>query len=95
MSIKLSKLKSASEMLKAIAHPIRIAVVDLLDENQKLTVTQIYETLNIEQAVASHHLNILKNKGILLSERSGKNCYYSLKHQRLSQIIECIDKCQS
>ncbi len=92
--IALNKLESASEMLKAIAHPTRIAIVGMLNDNKKLSVTEIHETLKIEQAVASHHLSILKNKGVLLSERSGKNCYYSLKHQRLSQIVECIDKCQ-
>ena len=94
MMIELQKLDAASEMLKAIAHPVRISIVAILDNNQKLNVTEIHEKLNIEQAVASHHLSILKNKDVLLSERSGKNCYYSLKHQRLSQIIECIDKCQ-
>jgi len=92
--IELNKLESASEMLKAIAHPIRIAIVGMLNDEKKLSVTEIHETLEIEQAVASHHLSILKNKGVLLSERSGKNCYYSLKFQRLSQIVACIDKCQ-
>ncbi|PJA09742.1 MAG: transcriptional regulator [Flavobacteriales bacterium CG_4_10_14_0_2_um_filter_32_8] len=95
MAIDLNKLESASEMLKAIAHPIRIAIVNLLDGNKKMSVTEIFQLLNIEQAVASHHLSILKNKGVLLSERKGKNCNYYLKHQRLSQIIACVDKCQS
>ncbi|MBL4668116.1 MAG: helix-turn-helix transcriptional regulator [Flavobacteriales bacterium] len=92
--VTLEKLETAAEMLKAIAHPIRIAIVGMLDNKKKLNVTQIHKTLKIEQAVASHHLSILKNKGVLLSERSGKNSYYSLKHQRLSQIVACIDKCQ-
>ncbi|MFB0925391.1 MAG: DNA-binding transcriptional ArsR family regulator [Urechidicola sp.] len=92
--IETNKLESAAEMLKAIAHPVRIAIVEMLSSDKQLNVTEIYESLKIEQAVASHHLSILKNKGVLLSERSGKNCIYSLKHQRLSQIIECIDKCQ-
>ena len=92
--IELSQLETASEMLKAIAHPIRVAIVGLLNDDKKLNVTEIYESLAIEQAVASHHLSILKNKGVLVVERVGKNCYYSLKHQRLSQIIECINKCQ-
>ena len=92
--ITLDKLESAAEMLKAIAHPTRIAIVCMLDDDKKLSVTEIHESLKIEQAVASHHLSILKNKGVLISERSGKNCYYSLKHQRLSQIVACIDKCQ-
>ncbi len=95
MTIDLNKLESASEMLKAIAHPIRISIVNLLEDDKKLSVTEIFQLLNIEQAVASHHLSILKNKGVLLSERKGKNCNYYLKHQRLSQIIACIDKCQN
>ena len=93
--IALEKLESASEMLKAIAHPIRIAIVDMLNENKKLNVTEIYEALEIEQAVASHHLSILKNKGVVISERYGKNCIYSLKFPRLSQIVSCIEKCQA
>jgi len=93
--IALDKLESASEMLKAIAHPIRIAIVGMLDDQKKLNVTEIYEALKIEQAVASHHLSILKNKGVLISEREGKNCYYSLKFTRLSQIVSCIEKCQA
>lgn len=93
--IELKKLENASEMLKAIAHPMRIAIVDMLADDKSLTVTEIHEALNIEQAVASHHLSILKNKGVLSCERCGKNSHYKLKHPRLSQIITCIDKCQN
>ncbi len=92
--IDIEKLETSSEMLKAIAHPVRIAIVKMLSSENQLNVTEIHESLKIEQAVASHHLSIMKNKGVLLSERSGKNCYYSLKHQQLSQIIACISKCQ-
>ncbi len=92
--IDLNKLETASEMLKAIAHPMRIAIVGMLSDDKSLTVTEIHEALSIEQAVASHHLSIMKNKGVLMSERNGKNSYYKLKHPRLSQIVSCIDKCQ-
>ena len=69
----------AAEMLKAMAHPMRINIVSFLGDNQKLTVTEIYERLGIEQAVTSHHLGILKSKGVLTSTRDGKNTYYFLK----------------
>ena len=92
--IELEKLEAASEMLKAIAHPIRIAIVGMLDDKKELCVTDIYETLKIEQAVASHHLSILKNKDVVISERCGKNCIYSLKYERLAQIVSCIEQCQ-
>lgn len=93
MSIDLSKLESASETLKAIAHPIRISIVGLLDDNKEMSVTEIYEALKIEQAVASHHLSILKNKDVLEVNRIGKNCIYKLKFPQLSQILTCIETC--
>jgi DNA-binding transcriptional ArsR family regulator len=91
--LQLEKLEIAASMLRAMAHPMRIAIVDLLTANKRLTVTEIYERLNIEQASASHHLNILKNKGLLESKREGKMIFYSLKHNRLTEIIECLDRC--
>lgn len=87
------KLEEAASKLRAIAHPMRIAIIGLLEEKPKMNVTEIYESLEIEQASASHHLNILKNKGVLASKRDGKNTYYSLKHASLTQIIDCINKC--
>lgn len=91
--LQIEKLEIAASMLRAMAHPMRIAIVDLLTSNKRLTVTEIYERLNIEQASASHHLNILKNKGLLDSKREGKMIFYSLKHNRLTEIIECLDRC--
>jgi len=91
--LDIDKLELAASKLRAIAHPMRIAIIDLLTVNQKLTVTQIYTRLNLEQASASHHLNILKNKGLLESKRDGKMIYYALKQIHLSEVIECIDRC--
>jgi len=72
------KLEAASSKLRAMAHPMRIAIIDLLKGEKRMSVTQIYERLNIEQATASHHLNVLKNKGLLISKREGKKINYSL-----------------
>ncbi|HDR90169.1 MAG TPA: transcriptional regulator [Bacteroidetes bacterium] len=87
------QLERAANMLKAIAHPMRIAILNYLEEGKKLTVTEIHELLNIEQSTTSHHLGILKDKGVLASQRDGKNTYYFLKHNNLSQIIECVSQC--
>ncbi len=91
--IDISKLEMAASKLRAIAHPMRIAIIDLLNTSQKLSVTEIYKKLNIEQASASHHLNILKNKGVLVSKREGKKIFYSLKSVTLTEIVECINRC--
>jgi DNA-binding transcriptional ArsR family regulator len=89
----IEKLPMAAEMLKAIAHPMRIAIVGYLEGGVKLTVTEIHEKLGIEQSTTSHHLGILKNKGVLSSKRNGKNTYYYLKHSELSDLLDCIEKC--
>ncbi|MCD4736628.1 MAG: metalloregulator ArsR/SmtB family transcription factor [Bacteroidales bacterium] len=91
--LDINKLEMAASKLRAIAHPMRIAIIDLLNERKKLSVTEIYSNLDIEQASASHHLNILKNKGVLNSKREGKKIFYSLRSVTLSEINDCINKC--
>ncbi len=87
------RLEEAASKMRAIAHPMRIAIISLLENKEQMNVTEIYETLKIEQASASHHLNILKTKGVLDSRRSGKNTFYFLKHEALSQMIDCLNRC--
>ena len=91
--IDADRLENAVNMLKAIAHPMRIAILGFLENGKKLTVTEIHELLGIEQSTTSHHLGILKDKGVLCSKRDGKNTYYYLKHDQLSGILECLSHC--
>ncbi len=90
-----AQLETAANMLKAIAHPMRIAILRFLEGDKSLTVTEIHEKLGIEQSTTSHHLGILKDKGVLISKRVGKNTYYSLKNENLSRIIDCISQCSN
>jgi len=83
-------LEGATEKLKAVAHPIRFVIVDLLYNEKQLSVTEIYEKLEIEQAVASHHLRILKNQDIVKVSRDGKNSFYSLTKPDYFKIIESL-----
>lgn len=91
--LDVEQLDKAANMLKAIAHPMRIAIIGFLEGGKKLTVTQIHELLEIEQSTTSHHLGILKDKGVLSSKREGKNTFYFLKHQNLTQIVDCLNRC--
>jgi DNA-binding transcriptional ArsR family regulator len=86
-------LERAAGMLKAIAHPVRITIVGYLEDGEKRTVTEIHKQLGIEQSTASHHLGILKDKGVLLSKREGKNTLYYLKHENLKTILSCVSSC--
>ncbi|HKK78598.1 MAG TPA: metalloregulator ArsR/SmtB family transcription factor [Phaeodactylibacter sp.] len=87
-----SFLEDSTETLRAIAHPIRIAIIDLLYTNGQMTVTDIYQNLNIEQAIASHHLRILKGKNVVNAERDGKNSLYSLTKEEYYEVIKTLKK---
>jgi DNA-binding transcriptional ArsR family regulator len=85
-------LRESSEILRAIAHPIRLAVIELLHQQGKLSVTEIYQDLNIEQAVASHHLRILKNKNVVDLERVGKTSLYYLANPSYYDIVRVLNE---
>jgi len=87
------EIEKAANMMKAISHPMRLAILGHLGEGNQLSVTEIHHLLNIEQSTASHHLGILKDKGILASSRKGKNTLYYLKRRKLSQLVRCISEC--
>ena len=93
LEINIAKLELAASKLRAISHPMRIAIIDLLADGKRLSVTDIYSALGIEQACASHHLNILKNKNVLVSKREGKKIYYYLRNIALTEILDCINRC--
>lgn len=93
VKIDLVLLEKQAQILRAISHPIRIAILDILQEKNELTVKEIHEKLQLAQAETSHHLAVLRNKGILTAKRSGKSVKYQLKIEKLSQIIQCINSC--
>ncbi|MCB0516729.1 MAG: metalloregulator ArsR/SmtB family transcription factor [Chitinophagales bacterium] len=92
IDISSEKLEKSTEILRALAHPIRLAVVELLSTNKAMSVTEIYTALSIEQAVASHHLRILKDRGVVSLSREGSNSFYSLKNSIFTQILELMYK---
>lgn len=86
-----SFLENATETLRAIAHPQRLLIIEMLHAEKSLTVTEIHERLGIEQAVASHHLRILKDRGVVQVRRDGKNSNYALTSAAFFQIITTLE----
>jgi ArsR family transcriptional regulator, virulence genes transcriptional regulator len=92
VKIDFINLKKASMILRAINHKLRQQIIKLLDENKKLTVTEIYIQLRLDQSVASQHLAILRRAGVVKTEREGKFIYYTVGNERLRQITKCTDE---
>jgi len=92
-TIDAERLEKAAETLKALAHPVRISILNALDEGKSLTVTEIHSLLAIEQSTASHHLNIMKDKGVLVSRRNGRKIYYSIRDENVTKLLDCLSYC--
>ncbi len=87
-----AELRKAVLVLRAINHKLRQRMIDLLEEYEKMTVTDIYIKLRLEQSVASQHLAILRRAGVVSTERNGKFIYYGLDKDRLSQISTLVEE---
>jgi ArsR family transcriptional regulator, virulence genes transcriptional regulator len=90
IKIDFLQIKKSSLILRALNHKLRQQILKLLEEQRKLTVTEIYVQLRLEQSVASQHLAILRRAGIVKTEREGKFIYYGLNHKRIAEINRCV-----
>ena len=79
LNINYYNIKKASLVLRSLNHKLRQQIIKLIHESEKLTVTEIYVKLRLEQSVASQHLAILRKAGIVSTKREGKFIYYSVK----------------
>ena len=91
ITINFDSLRRSVLVLRAINHQLRQDMIVLLEEAGKMTVTEIYIKLRLEQSVASQHLAILRRAGILKTEREGKFIYYSLNKPRIQEISTFIE----
>jgi DNA-binding transcriptional ArsR family regulator len=87
-----AELRKAVLVLRAVNHKLRQRVIDLLEENERMTVTEIYIKLRLEQSVASQHLAILRKAGVVATDRYGKFIYYTLDKDRLNQISRLVEE---
>lgn len=90
LTINLLNIKKAALVLRAINHKLRQQMLKQIDEQGKITVTELYVKLRLEQSVASQHLAILRKAGFVKTERDGKFIYYSVNTDRLKEVNELV-----
>ena len=83
--------KKAALILRSINHKLRQQIIKLLDDHQKMTVTEIYVKLRLEQSVASQHLAILRRAGIVSTSRDGKFIFYSVNYTRHTEVVGFVE----
>jgi DNA-binding transcriptional ArsR family regulator len=81
-----------AEVLKAVAHPLRLRIVAVLCEGEE-NVTALAEKLGAEQAIVSQQLRILRSHGLVAASREGGFATYRLVEQNLRGLVRCMEKC--
>ncbi len=79
-------LSTATEILRALAHPLRMKIISFIDKQNKINVNKIYNTLKLEQSITSQHLRILRKAGLVETVRDGKFIFYSVNYDKLKQV---------
>lgn len=85
-------VKKAALILRALNHKLRQQLIKLIEEEKKITVTEIYVRLKLEQSVASQHLAILRKAGIVTTQRDGKFIFYIINHKRIDEISDFVNE---
>ena len=85
----------AAEVLKAVAHPLRLQIVEVLESGER-SVGEIVDALGEKQAITSQQLNLMKDKGVLASRREGAKVYYRIENPNVVRVLGCVqDHCKS
>ncbi len=85
------RLQVSADILRALAHPLRLKILEFIDTNDSINVNKIYNTLNLEQSITSQHLRIMRNAGILHAEKDGKFVFYSIDYEIIQRAEFAIN----
>ena len=86
---ELRQFKAA--IFQALAHPTRIAIVELL-RNGEMSAGQLIDKLGLEQANASQHFAVLRAKQIVVNRKEGNQVFYSLRDPVLLEVLDILKR---
>lgn len=83
-------LEAKAAVLKAIGHPTRLWIAEQLAEGEKC-VCELVDQLDVDFSTISKHLNVLKQAGVVVDDKRGKQVYYRLKVPCIMQFMPCVE----
>ena len=86
------KLNYSCNLMRALAHPLRLQILEFIDNSGTTNVNSIYNTLNIEQSITSQHLKILRLAEVVHSERDGKVVYYTINYPIVEKAHRAVKR---
>jgi DNA-binding transcriptional ArsR family regulator len=92
LEIDTRNIKSSAQIIRAIRHNLRKELLELIHAHGRMTVSEMYHKLGIEQSVTSQHLGALRQAGFVHTERNGKNIFYSVNYEQLQHVHGIVEK---
>lgn len=89
-SLNSDKLQTSTDVLRALAHPLRLQIIQYIDANRTVHVNRIYNTLKLEQSITSQHLRILRLAGLVTTVRDGKYIHYAVDYDRVAETRRAV-----
>lgn len=86
------KLDYSTELMRALAHPLRLRIIEYIDSQSSTNVNSIYNTLGLEQSITSQHLRILKLAKVLKGTKDGKYMFYSVNYDVVERAHNAVNK---
>jgi ArsR family transcriptional regulator, virulence genes transcriptional regulator len=86
-----ANLKQAALVLRALNHKLRQQILKFIDDKKKTIVTDVYGKLKIEQSVASQHLAIMRNAGLVKATREGKFIFYTINYDKVKHVSDIVN----
>ena len=90
MNYDAKKLNEKAELLKVLAHPVRLCIVKGLLENGGCNVTYMQNCLNAPQSTVSQHLQKLKAEGIIEGKRDGLMVNYKICNEKIKELLSVL-----
>ena len=87
-----AKLHYSCELMRALAHPLRLKILSFIDKHEQIHVNKIYHSLKLEQSITSQHLKTLKMAGVVSCEKDGKYMIYSINYDVLVKAQKAIER---
>jgi len=85
-----AKLELRARIIKAMAHPTRLFMVEELSRGERC-VCELTEMVRADMSTISKHLAILRNAGIVRDQKRGSQVYYSLRYPCVLNFFECVE----
>ena len=92
MPLSATTSNARAAVIKALAHPSRLVIAEALMEQGEMCVCHLKDLVGADMSTVSKHLSLMRQAGVLLSDKRGLNIYYRLACDCLGDFLRCVDQ---